>query len=386
MACHAHAVETILSHRFITQPSSATLYISLLLLGIISFVFYLPFISITLEYIAFFVLLLAIVLSGYFLFLEKLIWFEIAPLLLIVSVQFIAGNLLQKTFDKRKAKMITNLFGKYVSTGVVKELIKGDIDSTLIGQRRVLTMLFSDLENFTTISEELGAKDTSLLLNTYFDAMIPLVFSHQGTLDKLMGDAIMAFFGSPLELPDHADKAALTALAMKATLESLKNSSTLKGINDLNLRIGLNTGEATVGNLGSKEFMDYTIIGDSVNLASRLEGLNRVYNTFILLSEFTAGQLSNTFLLRELDLVRVKGKLNAIRLYELMGLRSESEQKCWLADRFNQALLHFRKQNWNDSEKILQDILTRFPDDGPTQMYLGRIISYKNYPPPENWD
>lgn len=387
MACHAHAVETILSKRFISRGTALQVYSVTAGLALLCLLFYLPAIPIFVEYLLLSTLLATSWWGGYLLFSRSSTWFDIAPLLMVVICQFVAGMVLQKSFSKKKAAMVTNLFGRYVSGGVVKELIKGDIEATLEGQRKELTMLFSDLRNFTTMSEELGAKDTSLLLNTYFDAMIPLVFQHHGTLDKLMGDAVMAFFGAPLDVAEHSNEAALAAIAMLKTLDSLKASGQVKGVEGLDIGIGLNSGQVTVGNLGSQQFMDYTIIGDAVNLASRLEGLNKVYGTHILVSEFTAASLDHRFLLRELDLVRVKGKLQAITLYELLGLQQEFDQTTIsMINQFEAALQHYRQQQWDEAEKSLLDIQSNFPDDGPTQLYLERITHYRHNPPGHDWD
>ena len=206
----------------------------------------------------------------------------------------------------------------------------------------------SDLRKFTSLSENLTPRETGHLLNTYFDTMIPIVFEYQGTLDKLMGDAIMAFFGAPREFTDHPQRAAETALKMVEELDRLKSESSVKGVEKLNLGIGLNTGQVTVGNLGSHKFMDYTVVGDTVNLGSRLEGLNKNYGTSIIISQSTAERLDSRFVLRELDRVRVKGKAHAVTIFELLGVREGlDESRFKFLEIFHSGRRRYIKRDWN---------------------------------------
>ncbi|MEN8135858.1 MAG: adenylate/guanylate cyclase domain-containing protein [Thermodesulfobacteriota bacterium] len=386
VACHAHAVETMLSQTFIRHITGQAVMWLTAILGILGLIFYLPRFGMILEVVILLLMLIGLVVISHLLFLNNAVRLDIAPLIMVFLSQFIAGVTLQKSFGRKKTTMITSMFGKYVSAGVVNELIKGDIGTTLEGRREKLTMLFSDLRGFTTISEKLGAKDTGRLLNIYFDTMIPLVFAHQGTLDKLMGDAVMAFFGAPVPVADHSDKAAATALMMMEKLKDLVQRNDVAGTEDLDIGIGLNTGEVTVGNLGSNVFMDYTIIGDAVNLAARLEGLNKVYGTHILCTEFTARELDDRFLLRELDIVKVKGKAEAVTIYELVGWREhQDESRLTMCSLFGEGLAAYRLQQWDRAEELFRQLLDTTPDDGPTQLYLERIASFHENPPPADW-
>ena len=386
VACHAHAVETILSGRFI-QPSSQSTIIALsVLCGILGLVFYLPRFGIIWTVIFLGAGLAGLVGLSHFIFIKKLVWVQIAPLMAVLLLQFVTGNVLQKYFDKKKSARVKNLFGKYVSPGVVAELIKGDINTALEGQRQDLTILFSDLRNFTSLSEEMGARNTRNLLNTYFDTMIPIVFHHQGTLDKLMGDAIMAFFGAPIDLKEHPLKAAEAALEMIAELKNFKHKN-VNGIDRLEAGIGINSGKVTIGNLGSHDFMDYTVIGDAVNMASRLEGLNKYYGTNIIVSQYTASRLDERFLLRELDRVRVKGKAEAVAIFELIGYQdSVDNARIEMAAVFETALDAFRDQKWDLARKGFHEILNICPSDNTSQLYLKRIEQFQTTPPAEGWD
>lgn len=387
VACHAHAVETILNKAFIKIVAESTVIWLIVLLGLIGLVFYIPQVNMVVGGAILLTGLLGAMFISFLLFSQHTIRIDTAPLLSVFFVQFVAGVTLQRSFGRKKNAMITSLFGKYVSAGVVDELIKGDIDTALAGRRENLTMLFSDLRGFTTISEKLGARDTGQLLNVYFDTMIPLVFEHQGTLDKLMGDAIMAFFGAPLPVADHPAEAAATALLMMEKLQELKLRTDVAGLGDLDCGIGLNTGEVTVGNLGSNAFMDYTIIGDAVNLASRLEGLNKVYGTHILCTESTVAELDKRFAIRELDIVKVKGKEKAVRIFELAGWRDRLEDsRLAMFYLFEKGLVLYRQQQWEQAEQLFKQLLIGNPGDGPTILYLLRIARLRQNPPQPGWE
>ena len=387
MSCHANGVETILSQKFPRRIKSSMVFTLVLLMGLLGMLVYTSRISMFWEMILIGIGLAALTGVSHLLFVKSLVWIEVAPLMSVLLLQFVGGVSLQKFFERKKKALITTLFGRYVSSRVVDELISGDIEYSLEGRRQELTMLFSDIRGFTTMSERLGARDTSLFLNTYFSAMIPLVFKYQGTLDKLMGDAVMAFFGAPVYFSDHPVKAAQTALDMLDALNRLKENREVRGIGDLDVGIGINTDEVTVGNLGSDEFMDYTVIGDPVNLASRLEGLNKVYGTKIILSEFTAAKLDERFLLRELDTVRVKGKGDAVTLFELMGYRDKAEDKIVeMKGIFESGLAEYRKKEWDSACQAFEKVLQLRPDDPPSKLYLARIEEFRKSPPADDWD
>jgi adenylate cyclase len=387
VACHAHAIENILSQNFLRHMTGPPGVLLCLACGIAGLLFYLPRIGWVFELVILLVNLVLIVVLSYFALTKWLIRVDSFPLILISLLLFVGGVILQNVFGHKQTAMITSMFGKYLSSSVVKELIKGDITTTLEGQKATLSILFSDLRGFTAISEKLGARDTALLLNTYFDTMIPLVFAQNGTLDKLMGDAIMAFFGAPVEVTDYPAKGAATALNMIKELKILKQRRDIKGLDGLEIGIGLNIGEVTVGNLGSHDFMNYTIVGDAVNLASRLEGLNKIYGTAILLSQFIANELDDRFVVRDLDIVRVKGKQTAVKIYELVEWRSAITDIVLAGlTLFEKGLAAYRRQDWNGAEQLFKQVLQKLPDDGPTNLYLGRLERMRANPPGPGWD
>ncbi|MEJ2199916.1 MAG: adenylate/guanylate cyclase domain-containing protein [Desulfuromonadaceae bacterium] len=387
VACHAHAVETILSGRFIQKAPSWSIVLLIVLCGLLGLFFYASRLGLLAEISLLFLFLLGLLLGAYCCLSPGRLWLDVAHPAAVVFAQFLAGLTLQKNFQRKRTSFITDIFGKYVSPAVVTNLVKGDLSLNMEGQQKEVSILFSDLRNFTAISETLGAQATGHLLNDYFDRMIPLIFQHEGTLDKLMGDAIMAFFGAPLELPTHPQKAAETALAMLAVLDQWQQEYEATIVSPLELGIGINTGDVTVGNLGSRDFMDYTIIGDAVNLASRLEGLNKVYGSRIIIGEQTAAALDERFLLRELDRVRVKGKLVPERIFELLCFRAEADDALLgMVAAFSEGLNHFRRGLWDEARSCFSRAANYVPEDGPTALYLKRIAQFQQEAPGAEWD
>lgn len=388
VACHAHAIETILGQKFIRKAPGTYVYILIILLGFSGLIFYPQ------RPGALWGAVILLVGEGVFLgashlvFVRQLIWVEAGPPMLILFVQFVSGIALQRSYSKKKTKFVTTLFGKYVSPSVVDDILKGQEGITLDGRSQEVTVLFSDLRSFTTLSESLSPRETGRLLNTYFDTMIPIVFDHQGTLDKLIGDAIMAFFGAPGTLQNHPVKAAQTALSMVEKLKRLKiDRNDIRGIDRLDVGIGLNTGQVIVGNLGSQRFMDYTVIGDTVNLGSRLEGLNKTYGTSIIISRATAEKLDKGFVLRELDKVMVKGKEDAVTIFELMGFEDNIEaKKLELVERFTSAIAYYRNREWDQAQDAFKKTLELYHEDKTSHLYLDRISSFRENPPPPEWD
>lgn len=323
VACHAHAVETIITQKFINRPAKGLILGFIMLITLAGSFFYLPKRGVIMEFAALCLGMITIIILSYWAFVSYSLAISSAPLLFAMTAQFLCGLVNQKVFFRKRTMIVTELFGKYVSPKVVDELLKSDLDSALEGRKETVTILFADIRDFTEITERLGPKETANLLNEYFGKLLPAIVENEGTIDKLVGDAVMAFFGAPILQSDHARKGVLTAFEMVRRLEELNRESAIFREQPLRIGIGINTGEVTVGNLGGKAFMNYTIIGDAVNLASRIESQNKVYGTTILLSAETAGLLDNRFITRELGTVKVKGREKPVTLYELTGVNSE---------------------------------------------------------------
>lgn len=257
---------------------------------------------------------------------------------------------------------------------------------TLASESRELTVLFSDIRGFTTISEGMSPQELSDLMNAFLSAMTKVIQHHQVTIDKYMGDAIMAFWGAPMSDPQHARHALLAGLEMIEVLNALHADFRARGWPELRIGVGLNTGVMTVGNMGSTFRMAYTVMGDAVNLGSRLEGLTKEYGVQIVVSEFTMAQLPE-FVFRELDIVRVKGKEEPVRIYEPIGLESElaAGAKQELAS-YHQAVRDYRARNWPAAAAAFGQLAAGQPDRSIYAIYLGRIRLFQNEPPADDWD
>jgi adenylate cyclase len=256
----------------------------------------------------------------------------------------------------------------------------------MAGRKTELTVLFSDVRGFTTISEGLEPDQLAALMNEYLGAMTEIVRDNRGTLDKYIGDAIMAFWGAPVDDPEHAKHAVLTAIKMQEALIDLNKTLVAKGWPDLKIGVGVNTGVMTVGDMGSPVRQSYTVMGDAVNLGSRLEGITKQYGVGIIVGEETREKLKKDFVFRELDRVRVKGKAEPIAIYEPIGLegtisRSQSEEmKLWV-----QTLRLYRSQDWDNAEVALLN-LSRASPRHLYEVYGERIAHYRKEPPGSDWD
>jgi adenylate cyclase len=255
------------------------------------------------------------------------------------------------------------------------------------GDTRELTVLFSDIRGFTTISERFQDQPHTLvaLLNEFLGGMTDVIFAHDGTLDKYVGDEIMAIWGAPLAQPDHAARACRGALEMMARLAVLNQEWQQRGWPALDIGIGINTGPMVVGNMGSQRRLSYTVVGDNVNLGARIEGLNKLYGSHIIASESTV-QAAGELVVRELDLVRVKGKHQGVRIFEVLGVVGERDRWASLTERFNAGVYAYRERRWDEAIRAFAAILDERPDDGPSRLYLGRCRGMLEAPPAPDWD
>ncbi len=308
----------------------------------------------------------------------------IGPLLAVVAVT--SFNLVYGFFTETLAKrQLKSMFGQYVPPELVEEMSRNPEGITDDGERRELTVLFCDIRGFTTISEQLTASQLKDLLNRFFTPMTEIIFDHRGTIDKYVGDMIMAFWGAPLADPDHARNAIDTALMMLARTEELKPELARLGYPEVNIGIGLNTGPMNVGNMGSQFRRSYTVLGDSVNLGSRLEGLTKFYGVQLIVGEQThAGQ--DAFLFRQLDRVQVKGKKEPTRIYTPICRLDEatSEVRAELA-LYEQARRAYIEKRWDDAEQGFRELRAE-EDNVLYDIYLERLAHLRVEPPDDDWD
>jgi adenylate cyclase len=274
-----------------------------------------------------------------------------------------------------------------MSEVLVRELESNPQKARLGGDRRFITIFFSDLANFTTLSERFEPERIVSLLNEYFTEMSQVILDSQGVIDKYQGDGIMAFWGAPIALEDHAARACLAALECQARMNKINESLNREGIPPLSMRIGLHSGDAIVGNMGSAQRFDYTIIGDNVNLASRLEGVNKQFGTRVIASETTYLQAKDRIEARELDLIAVKGKEKPIRIYELLVEKGSltEEQKKW-KPLYEEALQRYWAKDFEGAERLLTQVLEINPGDHPAAILLKRCEELQDNAPAPDWD
>lgn len=317
-------------------------------------------------------------------FIGKGVWSYVFFPCFEVFTLFITTMLIKFFTEEREKRKVKGAFSHYLSPDVIEQVLDDPDALALGGQRCEITTFFSDVRGFTTISESLSPEQLVIYMNEYFNPMTAIVMKSGGTLDKYIGDAIMAFWGAPVKLPRHAEHAADSAIRMLYALDILQQKMVAKGFPKPDIGIGLNTGAASVGNMGSDVRFSYTAMGDSVNLASRLEGLTKSYHIKILISEFTAAKLSKSnFFFRDLDDIRVKGKNEPVRVFELMRpdfLKDFNKIGAFI-QRFESGREHYRAQQWNEAQKAFKDCLTERLDDYPSQLYLERCQEFAQNPP-----
>ncbi|MDX1696542.1 MAG: adenylate/guanylate cyclase domain-containing protein, partial [Ketobacteraceae bacterium] len=335
--------------------------------------------------VASFFLLAAIVGTNFFLWKYYLLDYPLAPHLLLtttLTLYLFADGFLRENLQRLRIK---KMFGQYVPPAHVDEMVGQEGNYGFEGESKELTVLFSDIRNFTNISETLNASDLKRMLNRYFTPITKIIFDHDGTIDKYVGDMVMAFWGAPLEDPGHASKAVQAALDMLAATERLKPEFRAAGLPEINIGIGINTGLMNVGDMGSEYRRAYTVLGDAVNLGSRLEGVTKFYGVRLLVSETTQAQATE-FQYRLIDRIRVKGKSEPITVYEPLCRMDDCPSE--LAEevaRFHMALFNYYYQRWDKAVEIIE-ALHRLRPQPIYSLYLERIAMLRKELPGENWD
>ena len=324
--------------------------------------------------------LLAIIAIGdWWLFATYLMW--LPALAAMASVAAVYAGLGGHAFfsEQRLRRETRRAFSLYLAPEVVDQIMAHPEKLKLGGERREITLLFTDLKGFTNISEQLGPEQVAQLLNEHFSRATVIIKRHGGTVNRFIGDAIMAIWGAPLSDEKHALNASLAARELQLDMQELRSEFTQRGLPPIYMRVGVHTGPAIVGNLGAADRFDYTAIGDSVNLAARLEGVNKLYGTEILVSSVTAQLLGGALPLRQVDRVIVKGKTEAVEIFTISDNVVVNELTAC-------ALCAYREQNWDESEAQWQQVLAQKPQDKIAQLYLERIASYRKESPAEGWN
>jgi adenylate cyclase len=289
--------------------------------------------------------------------------------------------------EEREKRKVRKTFERYVSPGVI-QLIEKDPKQYFRqgGESKELSILFSDIRSFTTMSEGMTPDELVHFLNEYLGEMTDIVFQRWGTLDKYIGDALMAFWGSPYPQQDHPVRACSAALDMIARLEELNLKWESEGKSPFEIGIGINTDTVNVGNMGSSKRFAWTCMGDGVNLASRLEGQSKEYRSSIIIGEKTYQEVKDQFVCRDLDFIRVKGKLKPVKIYELLGWSRDAQRYADLLTRWDHAQAAYLRQDWTEAITLLEDLLKRYPNDGPTHTFVKRAYEKRNEVRDPAWD
>ncbi|HQR03986.1 MAG: adenylate/guanylate cyclase domain-containing protein [Proteobacteria bacterium] len=358
----------------------------LLLLAGSVMVFVLPLLSPSRASIIAFVVLFFLLSVNFAFWLGGNLVLPLANSLILVALLYAMNMSWGYFVESRTKRQLTGLFGQYVPPELVEEMSRDPENYSMAGRKADLTVLFSDVRGFTTISEGLEPDQLANLMNEYLGAMTKVIRHNRGTLDKYIGDAIMAFWGAPVDDAEHARHAVVTAMEMQAALVDLNRILVAKGWPELKIGVGVNTGVMTVGDMGSPVRQSYTVMGDAVNLGSRLEGITKQYGVGIIIGEQTREAIRNEFLCRELDRVRVKGKDEPIAIYEPVALAGQVDKatqdalKLW-----GQTLKAYRAQDWDQVELMLLN-LGRSDPRPLYDIYAERVAHYRKEPPGADWD
>ncbi len=380
---HANIIQNILLDNFLNEQGNLSLIVLVIITSILGF-FLLSRIRI---YYAFPLVILIIFLYGimgiylFNIYNYLLDLFYVPLSLFVFTFAGIAMNYLE---EKKQRAYLTDAFGKYVSKDLLSEIISKKHQLKLGGAKREITVFFSDIRKFTTISEKLPPEKLVRFVNEYFTEMTKIIMENKGTVDKFVGDAIMAFWNAPFLEKDHSRLACNAAVSQIRRLRELQKSWKKRNLPILDIGCGIHTGEAIIGNLGSEDRFDYTAMGDSVNLSSRLEGLTKQYGVKIIISESTYKNIKSEFKCRMLDVVKVKGKKLPIRIYELIV--DDNSKTNLLISKFENAFNLYSKSKFKKAKLEFEGILKMKKDDFPSKVFIERCNKFLDSPPGKSWD
>lgn len=383
---HANAIQTILSQKYIFPMHGVVEFIIILLLSTLAMFFakmMKPFVGLITS-----VSIILLVLSlNFFLFAKFNVWAKLIFPIMAYILSYGVHTVHQVLTEQREKGLYRKTFQQYVARSVVDTMLNSGKLPKFGGERKTLTVLFSDIRAFTTFSEKHQPEIVVNRLTEYLSSMVDIIFRHDGTLDKFVGDEIMALYGAPYYYENHAERACHTALDMMAELRHLQRKWSEQQMDYFQIGIGINTGKVIVGNLGSMQLFDYTVIGDEVNLGARLEGANKHYSTTIIISDSTYQEVKGKALVRELDTVRVKGKKKPVKIFELRGMYNlPSIEKELIIDSYTYGLELFKMRNWYQALRQFRRVLRYFPSDGPARIYIKRCLDFIEEPPEDSWD
>ncbi len=384
---HANIMYTLFRQSFIHRASKLSSFLIMAALGVVLGIL-ISYTGPVLSIILMLLFGLGYIIGAAMIFLSSNLWIEMIAPLLTLFFTFTFVYMYRYMTEERSKRFIRSTFSHFVTKAVVDELLANPEKIKLGGEKKVCTVLFSDVAGFTTISEKLEPEELVHLLNEYLTEMTNIVFKYDGMLDKYEGDAIMAVFGAPIDIGNHAFNACATALDMQEQLKKMRSGWRKLGKPELSARIGVNTGPMVVGNMGSETRFDYTVMGDSVNLGARLEPANKEYGTSIMIGEETVKKAGDLIIVRPLDLLRVKGKTEPVKVYELLGITEKGLPNDMLrvVELFEKGFAYYLEQNWDWAINYFQQALSIRQEDNPSKRYLERCRVFKETPPGDDWD
>lgn len=384
---NATALDNILNRNFIRPLNDIYLVIFMLLICYVISHFVLRYHSVYISLSIFSLAVFAALLIPVALFINGL-YIKILSPLLSVGISFVVAAGYSYATEGKERRFIKRTFMQYMDKNIVEYILKNPEVIKPGGQRRRVTVFFSDLAGFTSLAETLPPEQTALILQTILNSFTDVIIQNKGVIDKYIGDAIMAFWGAPLETDNDEINACRAALQCVTKLEELNETQKDKGWSRVDVRIGVNTGEAVVGNLGSDRLFDYTVIGDTVNLASRLESVNKFFKTHIIISGETLKKTNQDFFVRDLGLIEVKGKKKAVNIFELLGEMSEAlPEKRQAVEIYHRGFALYREGKWDEAIGTFDIVLASHPGDGPSLFYRARCEQLRASPGlTGNWD
>ena len=384
---HANIVDSILAEDFLYRPNWAGIFdvLAILFTGLL-LGFILQRISVIPGIIVGFSLFFSYIVFCQFLFSSYGLVLNLVYPLSVISLVYVSITAYRYFVETKQKRFIKNAFSTYLAPSVVNRLIESPDNLKLGGENREITAFFSDVQGFTSISEALSPRELVELLNEFLTEMTDIILKHEGTVDKFEGDAIIAFFGAPNILPDQAERSCKACIEMQRRLAELRSGWSAADKPLLKMRIGMCTGPAVVGNMGSENRLDYTMMGDTVNTAARLEGVNKIYGIYTLISESTYQSAGNRFAVREIDTIHVVGKKEPVTVYQLVDYIDDLPRSIRdILSHYQQGLQLYRQREWKQALTHFNYVLEMDPDDGPSLTMRKRCEAYQKNPPTGNW-
>lgn len=378
----AAALDNLLNGDFVRVPRGAVVLLYFFVLSLLAAVA-VSFANKTWKVASLFALFMVIPAAASSLVLAAGIWLPFAVPVFAALLASIGASLLNYGVEGRQRRFIKSVFRHYLSPDVIERILENPALLALGGEKREISAFFSDVAGFTSVSEKLPPEELVELLNAYLSEMTDIILATGGTLDKYEGDAIIAFWNAPLDQPDHALRACRAALECQKRLAELRPEFARRFGSEVFARIGVHSGPAVVGNMGSRKRFDYTAMGDTMNLASRLEGACKQYKIFLLISEETRESVKDAVLTREIDMIRVVGKKRPVRIFEPVAERETAAAE--VVERvamFERGLAAYRARDWDGAAALFGGL----PDDPPSAIYIRRCAAFRESPPPADWD